>query len=237
MSTEPPAIPEPSAAVEEAVDAEALVRELDTTLALVDADKINLAYAIYVIIERARPDDRPSLLRHAAHNWDSVQSSGEYKPKPVISADELDELKSTYGKVVDGLLDMQFTRKPPEDEFYKELDALIHNPVFRTDQSRAFALYWTLIDNRTPYFQIEQGLRLSDDDFIALGRKLRTETARVRFILASKFDQRSEEADVLLRELDALEGPERVRVMAYILHNLRQRATRLALALSELDLP
>jgi len=83
------------------------------------------------------------------------------------------------------------------------LHGLIHNPVFQTDYERAFALYWILIDKRTPYFRLSEGLKMTQEDWDAIGKTLVTEQARVRFILSSieRFDQRSEEADLLLTRI------------------------------------
>jgi len=198
-----------------------LCSEIDTTLALADADKVNISYALLKIVEKAPPDDQPRLLQHIAENFNDATSSKEIKIDAFISENEKEQLKERYGGLVDKMLEIILADRPTPADFYQELHKLLNNPLFREEKTRAFSLYWLLIDKRIPYFQLPQGIRMSDDDWGALSKKLRLPRARIRFILASKFQQRSEEADLLLRELDAYTGPEKVRLMGYVLWRLR----------------
>lgn len=204
--------------------------EVDTILALADADRINTAYALLKVIEKATPADQPDLLQHLAEHYDAADSSKEIKIESFISENDRDLLKKRYGKLVDQMLQMILDDKPDVALFYKQLCELLHNQLLRDERARAFALYWLLIDKRMPYFQLTQGLRMSSEDFTALGKKLRVEMSRIRFILASSFEQRSEEADLLLKELDAHTGSERVRLMGYILWQLRDKDKESTLA-------
>jgi hypothetical protein len=210
------------------VTLESVCREVDTTLALVEANEINLAYVLYQLIEKAPPEDRPAVLKHTAENWRSAASSHEYKFSPVISDNEQKELEERYGLLVDRFLVLLLDEKPSVETFYERLYAVICNPIFETAAARVFALLWFLLDKRIPYFELQQGLRISNEDWQALSIKLRVELARIKFILASSFDQRSEQADLLLRELDHLEGPDRVRLMAVVVWELERAKSLLA---------
>ena len=205
-----------------------LIREIDSTLTLVEADSYTRALAVLKIIDRGAPDDQAALLQHVARSWDEAETSGEHKAKPAIGDAEKRELELNYGKVVDSLFDLAVKANPPEREFYESLLELIQNPIFITGEARAFAIYWILIDRRMPYFQMTPGLRLSDEDFKALARKLQSERAELRFITEARSEQRSEEADRVLKVLDRKGGTERVRLMATLIWELREQGTRAA---------
>lgn len=210
-------------------------RGIDATLGLLDASRIDVAYAVLRIIESATQELRPRLLKYTAEIWERAATSGEIKPDPIITTNELDALETKYGNVVNGLFDVILAENPTVDDFYLHLYDLIHNPVLNTEQARAFALYWLMIDRRLPYFHLEPGVRVSDDDWVALGRKIEQSKDRARFILGSsdRIERRSEEADLLLQELDALSDRlERVRLLAFILYVLRDETRRLADALT-----
>jgi hypothetical protein len=198
-----------------------LQSQVDNTLGLTAGDSANLAYALFRLLDAADEEDRPVLLRYITERWDLRSSSGEVRLPQLINSNELDDLKQSYGPIVDSSLKMMAAANPPADEFYDQLYELIHNPIFKDEKTQAFALYWLLIDNRIPYFQLEQGLRLSDDDWRRLSEKVQPEKAKLNFILAIDFEQRSEEADLILRELDRLQGPERVRLMGFLMWVLR----------------
>jgi hypothetical protein len=203
-------------------------RQIDTTLAVVDATKIDLAVLLLAILEKASEPDRPKLLRHLAEHWDHRASSAEMHPEPIISEAELNALKKRYGRLVDGHLDMLLGDNMPADDYYAGLYEMVRNPIFAAEHARAFALYWALIDNRTPYFQLGEGVKVSNEDWRALAKRLREPTARINFILSSDtLVQRSEEADLILREICSREDTlEQVRLMASLLWVLRAKAER-----------
>ncbi len=213
---------------------EVVLQQLNAALALLDATGVNLAYALLRIIDAARPEDRPAALQHIADHRDEVSSSKEIKFDEVVTAAESALLKQRYAQLVDGILDLILQGNPTAEDFYNEAYDLTQNPVFREFAARAFALHWILIDPRLPYFQLEDGLRMSNDDWNALRRKLRVQSAKIRFILNTDFEQNSEEADLLLRVLHSVDpGVQRVRLIGTILWQLRGDERRRAAALAE----
>ena len=211
---------------ESPVTLQVLKREIDAALGLIQADPINLAAALVAIVERAQPQDRSAVLQHLFENplhFDrDNQASREIKLSPSISNIELDALRRKYASVVDSMLDLTLYGKPTVSDFYAAIASLFENPIFQGPNTRAFLLHWLLIDKRLPYFQLVEGLRMSNDDFKNLGSELARQRAYLRFILASEVEQRSEQADLVLRVLDEYQGPERVRLMAFVLWETRR---------------
>ena len=209
---------------EQVAGLEELSREVDTTLALGDGKKINICYALFKIIEKVKPDQQPALLRHVAESFDESESSHELKIGDFISDNEKDQLKKKYGDLVDEMLDMLLNENPQEDHFYKSLWEMLHNPIFGDEKSRIFALYYVLIDRRIPYFHLEAGFKMSNEDWRSTSLRLRRERAKIRFILASHFSQRSEEGDLILKELDRAQTYEdKISLIGYMLFELRTR--------------
>lgn len=206
-------------------------REIDTAFGVLDAEPINLVATFVRMLRDCDPALRPDLVRyimeHDARQDEAEgglgRSAKEIKLDAIISDNELENLKRRLSRVVDGMFEVILDDKPEVMEVYARIWDLIENPMFRTEEEQAFAFYWVYIDRRMPYFEVGEGMRMSNADWAELGNKLRQERARIRFILATQFSSRSEEADLILRELDQHEDPERVRLMALVLWELRER--------------
>lgn len=207
-----------------------LQAEIDTTISLGRGTEINTCFTLYKIIERANPADKGALIQHAAEGFDSAESSEEIEIDSFINATEEKQLQEKYGDLVDEMLKLLLDENPPEDQFYQALGDLLLNPILRDEKSRAFALYYFLIDKRLPYFHLESGLRMSDEDWRITNQRLSKQKTKIRFILATDFSQRSEKADLLLKELDAVERhEERVTLLGYIVHESGDGVGRMAL--------
>src|ERR1035437_4687230 len=199
---------------DDSADSSDLFREIDATLALVDADQVNLVFLLNQTLVRADTDkDRQNLLEYLAEHWEGADSSKEIKHEPVISQYELEQTQKRIGGLVNEMLDVLIRDNPPVRDFYRRFDELLSNPLLQSGIDRVFALYWVLIDKRMPYFHLEEGLCISNEDWRSLGAALTTERARLRFIVNSRFSQRSEEADLLLRELEGHDQASRTRLM------------------------
>lgn len=201
-----------------------LHKEIDTILNLTKGTTINICYAIYKIIEKALPEDKPELLRYVAEIFGTTDSSDEIIIEDYISEYERNQLTERYGKLVDELLAILLKDNQKEEDFYISVMDMIHNPLFMTEKAKSFVLYYVLIDKRIPYFRLEQGLKLSNEDFKTYNARLRMQRAKIRFILATDFHQKSEEADLLLKEIDKTQGTERILLMVHILWRLREDA-------------
>ena len=198
---------------------------IDNILRFGRGSGINKIAAIHGAIQGAPMEARWELLQLAANSFGVVESADKLPVPSVISDGERDELKIKYGKTVDAMLDALVQANPSETEFYRGVHGVIDNPFFATSDARIFALYYILIDSRVPYFQLPQGLRMADDEFEDRLRKLLPLRMRLNFVLARNFDQRTEEADILIKLLlQEEEDRNRVVLLATILHTLRKEA-------------
>jgi hypothetical protein len=209
-------------------DKETLKIQIETLLASCNGEKINICYAIYRLIEKGLPEDIPDILQFTADIYDKVESCEKIFAEAYINKNEVEVLKSHYGEVVDEMLKSLINEDLIELEFYKKLWDTIKNPFFKDEKSRVFAFYYILIDKRMPYFHLDQGLKMTSIDFTMRAQKLSNKAAKIRFILAREFSQRTEEAFLILQEIDAEEETEdRAVLMAHLIALFRQREAAL----------
>jgi hypothetical protein len=193
------------------------------TLRLSRGTPINIVYATYTIIMETDAIHRARLLRIVAEKFDeSLRNSSEEVSVPdVISNPKA--LEDKYGDIVDSMFKTLVEANHDEQQFYERLWSIIDNPFFPDPEARVFALYYVLIDKRIPYFKLEvdTSTRMSDDEFGQRLRKLRPTTNKIRFIISCTFKQKTEQADLVLREIMTLEDVDRIVATAYLISQLR----------------
>jgi hypothetical protein len=207
---------------------EGLTRELDDLLTTIRASDIDKAFYSLCIIRKAQTESQAELLRYLAEHWDDAVSSDERQIEAKIDTNQEKELVRNYARIVDEMLSALVFRNLGESVFYSELWNLVNNPFFPDDRVKSFALYWILIDEKTPYFQVGEGIRMSDDEFRVRARSVSRNYAKVRFIVSRKFEQRSERAALVLQELESISDEvDRAVVLALLLRRF-ERNTKIA---------
>lgn len=206
-----------------ATTTEKLQSQLLDIMRLSKGDRADLAYVLYAILRDSPTEIRVSLLRFVAENYDEAVAnrSEQVALDAIISSAQQAELQRKYQRVIWGMLEALVGQNFEEDHFYESLWGIIDNPFFTDEISRAYTLHKILINNRIPYFKVENGLRMADSDYDAKIRQLRTETAKIRSILNRQFEQRPERADLLLRTImDQPDEIDRVILMDNLIFQL-----------------
>lgn len=187
-----------------------------------DGDAINKSYAIYSrIIMASSMEDQVDLFKFACENYGTIQSTNENKLPTLIDKEEKTILVKNLGKFVNGILDALLRMNLTEKEFYLSLWKQISSKSFilSDEKKKVFALYYILIDNRIPYFQLGESIVMSDEEYSALYDQLTTDLNKIRFILYSPLEQKTEQAGHLLTVLDEYEDKpkERAILMAFVI--------------------
>jgi len=202
---------------------DSIKNKIKTALASCTGEKINICYAMYKLIERGSPEDIPDILQFSAEIYDKIETCGKILAKAYINKNEVEELKAHYGDVVDEMLKTLINDNLTKSEFYRLLWDITQNPFFKDEKSRVFAFYYIFIDKRIPYFQLDQGLKMTDADFKNRIIMLSDKMAKIRFIIAREFTQRTEEASLILQEIDSEENSvDRAILMSYLIGLFRQ---------------
>ena len=150
----------------------------------------------------------------------AATDGGEEVAETIISEETAKILHRQYSEVVDALFEQVLDQNLPEDQFYSKIWKMIsESPSFEDNNAKAFALYYIWIDARIPYFQLENGLAMSNNEFRELSESLISSIQKARFIMhTSLFKQRTSRASVLLNLLDNFsDEKERAVLMAHII--------------------
>lgn len=200
-----------------------LISELETYLSEVrlrdKIDRINVCLYLYELLIH-NSDRAVELLSFFYEKANSIKSSHEKVAKIEISEVLYDDLIKQYGNVVDTLFEQILFKNLPKEQFYSQIwERIISSPVFEDKQGKAFALYYIWIDVRIPYFQLEDGLSMSNDEFRELTESLMTDIIEARFIMRTPFfSQRTARASVLLDLLNNISDRKKQAVlMSHIL--------------------
>lgn len=182
-------------------------------------DKLNICASVYKKIAQ-NPSVSAELLKFFYENADRITSSEQETVEVVISEETSKVLHKQYAEVVDALFEQILAKNLPEDQFYSKIWEMISgSPSFEDDNAKAFALYYIWIDVRIPYFQLENGLTMSDVEFRELSESLLLSIQKARFIMrTTMYKQRTSRASVLLNLLDSFSDErEKVVLMAHII--------------------
>jgi hypothetical protein len=203
-------------------------KRVDAILAGAKGEKVNVCYRLFEVIERAPADQQHQVLRHAAEHFDEDNSNKELDVGTPITENDRKTLEAKYGPLVDKMFEVTLEENPSEDDFYQSLWDTLHNPLLRDQKAKVFALYWTFVDRRMPYFHLAEGMKMANDEFREILVEVQQRWAKIRFILASKFEQKSEQAALVLKELD--EAPEyryKVVLIARLISEFKRNEERI----------
>lgn len=182
-------------------------------------DRLNICACIYrMLIEQ--PDDAPEALRYFFENSERIESANSRTADGNISESTGKELKKQYAELVDALFEQQLSKNLPISVFYQKIWEVISvSPCFDDENARIFALYYIWIDARIPYFQLDDGISMSNKEFQEYSEQMLTDIQKARFILRSKFfEQRTSRASVLLGLIESQKSDkEKAVLLSHIL--------------------
>ena len=186
-------------------------REIDIAYLVVDILLSSGAYA-------------PSLLQYFFEEAVSMFFSSQKSGRPKVTNKEVDELTSKYVDLVSKWMDDTLNNKPDEGTFYNSLwNYIIDKTLFETNKDKAVALFCVWMDPRIPYYKLE-GKKMDIEDFKRIFDKEAKIRSMAKVVVFSKYDQRPEEASVLLDLLNKVKTKDEKSVLlAYILRAVELR--------------
>lgn len=179
---------------------------------------VNFALQILELIQKQEKDIQSKLVQYVCELWATIESSKEVEVPEIISKAQYDKLVSLYGEMVDASL-VSYTKKGilegwDREQFYSHLWNFIStNIMWSSTVEKAFALYYIAIDERTPYYNVGIGLKMSSDDYSKIQDEIFEAVREFRFIIALKFSQRTEEASLILNLLNRMDTEEQKVVL------------------------
>lgn len=138
-------------------------------------------------------------------------------------------------RLVNNLISNQIEKRVTEETFYAELWKRLWDDIVlptHGDRMIFFQILW--LDTRIPYFQIDKGLILSEDDFQKVVERIRPALQKGEFILNANVKYKSQRGSLLLEVADSLnEDVERSVFWGVMIGNLREQIKALLSALSD----
>ena len=173
-----------------------------------DGHKHDISRQIYSIIESAVGSE-PELLQFFFEQSEMIESDKSIPISHFSSPSERMKLEADFGSVINASLETIIKKRLPNRGFYKELWAYLSGDIVLGDRnSRIFALYCMWIDARTPYFELEPGVKFSHEKYCFICEKISHKIMRARFILHFPAEQRTEQASRLLNMIKTFEEDE-----------------------------
>lgn len=168
-------------------------------------DSFDIAYNIYIIIcAEEKKEQQFELFEFVCKNFGMEESDESTEIAHAPYKDQKESLKEKYGAILNSVLESCLKENLDEKEFYRKLwRNITESYFFESDAAKIFALYYTIIDKRIPYFQLDDNCKysLSNEKYKKLREKYKLEILKTRFILLANFSQRTELAATLLNEL------------------------------------
>ena len=181
-------------------------------------DQTDLAYAVYELIEQSE-HFKPELFMFFIETSEDLDTSEEKRIEKIFSEEEKYQYARDYGKIIDGTLESLLKKHYEKEKFYQELWNFIEeNPLLDTKKLKAFALFYIWVDIRLPYYVLDDGIKMSDDDYQDICQKLSEDIKKARFILHVPTEQKTERASRIVKLLESLQDDkEKAVLMAHIL--------------------
>lgn len=200
-------------------------QEIDKIVQQAAGNRLNIAYRIYNVIASASGYEGEAL-EYFYESSEEVKFGEQNPAEEVFDAGEQYQLAKSYGKMIDGALEALIRQNLPCKEFYEKLwDYIAHDTILTGKKEKVFALYYIWIDVRIPYFELDQGLKMSNDVYRELVIKLKPLIKKARFILYAPTDQKTERASRILKLLDELQDDkEKAVLMALVLGMIEKRS-------------
>lgn len=203
---------------EQQIQLENTTKKIEDILKKASGEKLDIACKIYREISVCAGHESEALEFLCSYS-ENEESSGEWIVDEEITEEEKHQYVSSYGKMIDGSLEALLRENLPVKEFYSKLWEMIqNNTILESEKKKAFALYYIWIDARIPYFELEEGLEMSNKEYREYIKTHEEVLKKARFILLTPTDQKTQRASRLVKLLDELsDEKEKAVLMAQIL--------------------
>jgi len=193
--------------------------ELDRLIAAEYASDLDAIRPILKCIRDSRSNAEG--IRYFMENMDIIGTAVREDDKEGL--DKLYFYYDRYQSLIHGLIECLTAGNPDEKKFYEALWLFIENgPVILPEEDdRIFAWMFAWRDRKTPYFQMKEGMEMSNEKFSDYSKKMFSKIAKADYILRFPFDQKTQRSSQLLDLLDECESQEEKCVLMVKILNLK----------------
>lgn len=198
---------------------------LNDILSRIKGEKLDIVAAVYKEILAEK--DPVRAFQYFLQNADDIESTEEQEIAPRYTAAEIQKMKFNCSSCVKGILETALRKNCSENAFYELLWHSItdHNPLLPEENDIIFAICTIWRDGRIPYFQLEEGLKMTNERFKEISQKNLSLLKKTSFIIRSSLEQRTEVSSLLLKILSECETEEERAVMMAQILGMQERKT------------
>ena len=195
---------------------------------------IHLCRVAYTVIDNAPEEEKPTLLEAFIIGYRNSPDNHSLELPHFMDNKRKDLLLKKYGhRVDDKMIALQNMDLPKKDFYAKLWKYLSTTPFLSTMEARVIGLYNCVIDKRLPYYAINRraALSMEQEDFEALIDSIGEEKlGRMEFILNADFNQKTEQASLLVAMMDSLKTfEERTVFLARVIAHFKAELHRMEL--------
>lgn len=147
----------------------------------------------------------------------------------VYTAEEyMNSIKKT-SKTINIIIDNLINEGINEEEFYVKIWYMIsQKTLFSTQMDVVGAIICLMINDKIPYFQLDEGLKMNEDEFYNMTEKLIPQIQKTIFVLNRGYAKRTEEASQLLKIMNRIENENlKTVLLANVLNYLEEKNDKL----------
>lgn len=170
-----------------------------------------VAEIYFFMLEEKNPAE---ALQFFLENADGTETDQTLAIPVHFSNEEIEYLQSKCKQLVSGIITNLTCQRLGIEEFYEKLwNVIQNNALLESDKEKIYAVYCLWLDNRLPYFQIDKGMRMSNEEFQALSSKLEKKIKRTFYILNAPLKQKTERASLIISLLGECDTEEEKAVI------------------------
>lgn len=137
-------------------------------------------------------------------NWDFI-SDETYTANCETDVNEYQKKLKTIEPIVEKVIDNLIAENLTENDFYSKLAQFIkEETLLRLKIEKICALVCLMQSLKIPYYKIDNGLTMSNDEFVEISKKIFTQIRKSIFILAVGSTQKTEISSRLLHLLEEI---------------------------------
>jgi hypothetical protein len=212
---------------EENMEKTALLKQIKSAKGL--NDFFECCKISYPFLENQSPETRPLefawFLRIAK---DSFFSKRDKVPLSKEFSAQMNEHTLRYRRIVKGLIDNLSPNGYPEEIYYQKLWDCIHVLLSEaTEEEKGYCIWQIALDERTPYYALPQGLKLSEKQFSDIYDTIMPTLLQARFAFAIGGTQKSETSSRIIHLLEKLNDLDQKSVfMVYLANHYEDTALK-----------
>lgn len=192
---------------------------------------INLAYQTFLIINSVDTDKQAEVLQFVAEKWMRVKQIQQLPVPEIVTRNEYKKYEKIYGEMINSILQtylmLGIENNWGKQIFYSALwKEISQNMICDDEKKKTFFLYYVLIDERIPYYQLEKGIKLNRISIMNSIETLQKSEYMEKFQLIDLMEWETpvEKASCLMKLFSSLKNEaEKIVFMAMILDEFENR--------------